>query len=93
MVNRSETPFALAVIVAVCPAWIEEAVTLNVAEVVPPGTVTPAGTETFALLAERATGNPSPGAPPVRATVHVADAGALTLAGAQLSALSARMPG
>ena len=86
------TPLASAVIDAT-PSKLDAAtVTVKLALVDPAATLTPAGTEAFALLLERATPNPVPGAGPVKETVQVADPGELTPDGAQVIELSCSVP-
>ena len=61
---------------------------VNPAVVAPAPTVTFAGTVALALLLDKVTSSPPPGAAAVSVTVQAEDPGAFTLAGAQLTPLT-----
>jgi hypothetical protein len=84
-----ETPFRLAVSVAVAPLVTAVAVAVKVALAAPAATVTDAGTVTFALLLESATAKPPAGAGAVSATEQLVVAGGVSEAELHVSPLSA----
>jgi hypothetical protein len=83
-----DTSLATAVITASSSLVTAPTVAVNPALEVPAATVTLAGTPTLALLSESATGNPPAAAVLCSVTVQLAEPGAFTLAGAQVTPLS-----
>jgi hypothetical protein len=88
MEKVTEEPERDAVMTAVPPAVMVEAVAEKVAEVAPAAIVTEAGTVSAALLSERETTAPPVGAGLLRATVQVLLAPEVRVAGAQLRPVS-----
>ena len=78
--KATELPFALAEIVAVWSVDTEAAVAAKVLVVAPAAMAMLAGTERLALLLDKATFSPPPGAAPVNVTVQVVEPGAEMLA-------------
>ena len=87
-----ETPFALAVSVAVCAVLTDAAVAVNTALVAPDATVTAAGSVTAALLLERFTINPPLGAAAFSVTVQTSVPDPVREALVQETALTTGMP-
>jgi len=69
-VKLFEIPFAAATRFTLCEVWVDPAVAVNVTLEAFIGTVTAAGTETRALLLDKATLSPPFGAGPLKVTVH-----------------------
>jgi len=70
-VTLFEIPFAAATRFTLCPVGVDAAVAVNMALEAFIGTVTVGGTETRALLLDKATLSPPFGAVPLKVTVHV----------------------
>jgi hypothetical protein len=84
-----DTPLAVAVTAAVSLAATEATFTVNVAVLAPAATVTLAGTVALALELLSVVTTPPAGAAADSVTVHVAVPGVFTVAGVQLSVLTA----
>jgi hypothetical protein len=78
-------PFSDAVKVTLSVVVVAATVAVNVAELCPQGTATPAGTLTLALLLESKTVDPLDGAGSLMATVQLAVPGPTTVLGVQLN--------
>lgn len=93
MAKFAETPFAPAVIVAVCVALTATTLAVNEAVVADSATVTDAGTVIARLLLARAIANPPEGAAWVSVTVQMSEPEPVKLALLQVRVLNVAVTG